>query len=237
MVAWGLPISSDGPVRATVSLAEAPSADGRAVHATIRFSPADAVEGANFANVTAWQGGGSVVSELRRVRPGSYRTTEPVPVHGSWKALVRVHTGSSLVGVPIYLPRDRAIPAPEVPARSTFSRPFVRDVEILQREQKDDVPGGLAPLAYLVVASITAGLVALIAWALLRLEGSGGASRSPRARSRSSRLLSRIGVNTHEVNDCATFPIHLVASRPRRVRGHAERGNQGGASHWGEPPL
>ena len=168
VIGWGVPISSDGPIRATVALTDVPSSDGRAVQATVRFSPPDSAEGANFANVTAWQGGGSVVSELREVRPGVFRTTEPVPVHGSWKALLRVHTGNSLVGVPVYLPRDRAIPAPEVPARASFTRPFVRDIEILQREKKEDVPGALTLLAYLIVGAITASLIALIAWALLR---------------------------------------------------------------------
>jgi hypothetical protein len=173
VLGWGLPMASNGPERATVRLTEAPSQDGRAVQATIRISPRDGLEGANFANVTAWQGGGSVVGDLRRVGPGLYRTTEPIPVHGGWKAMIRVQTGNSLVSVPIYLPRDKAIPAPEVPARESFTRPFVRDVKILQREQKQGVPGILKLLAYLTVAAITAGLIVLIAWALVRLEGSG----------------------------------------------------------------
>jgi hypothetical protein len=186
VIGWGLPISSDGPTSAKVTLTDVPSSDGRMVQATIRFTPPDAVEDAHFANVTAWQGGGSVVSELREVRPGVYRTTEPIPVYDGWKALLRVHSGDSLVGVPIYLPRDSAIPAPEVPAAASFTRPFVRDVEILQREQKDDVPGALKLVAYLTVGALAAGLVALIAWALLRLEGAGPRSRRPRARSRTS---------------------------------------------------
>jgi hypothetical protein len=186
VIAWGLPISSDGPTSAAVTLTDVPSSDGRNVQATIRFSPPDAVEGAHFANVTAWQGGGSVVSDLKEIRPGFYRTTEPIPVHDGWKALLRVHTGDSLVGVPIYLPRDRAIPAPGVPAQASFTRPFVRDVKILQREQKDDVPGALKVIAYLTVGSIAAGLIALIAWALLRLEGAEPQPRRPRSRSRTS---------------------------------------------------
>ena len=186
VIGWGLPISSDGPTRATVALTDVPSSDGRAVQATVRFRPPNSVEGAHFANVTAWQGGGSVVSELREVRPGVYRTTAPVPVHGGWKALLRVHTGNSLVGVPVYLPRDRAIPAPEVPAEASFTRQFVRDIEILQREKKEDVPGALTLLAYLTVGVITAALIALIAWALVRLEGAESAPHDPRTRSRSS---------------------------------------------------
>jgi hypothetical protein len=191
VVAWGLPVSADGPERATVTLAEAPSSGGRAVEATVRLEPAGAADDAHFANVTAWQGGGSVLSDLERVGPGVYRTTEPVPVHDGWKALVRVHTGNSLVGVPIYLPRDEAIPAPAVPARPSFARSFVRDVEILQREQKDGVPAGLKLIAYATVALIAAALVALIAWALVRLEDNGGGGRTDAATGRKHLLASR----------------------------------------------
>jgi hypothetical protein len=184
VIAWGLPISSDGPARASVRLTDVPSPDGRAVQATIRVTPSDALEGANYANVTAWQGGGSVVEDLEKIGPGLYRTTEPIPVHGGWKAMVRVHTGRSLVAVPIYLPRDRAIPAAEVPAKASFTRPFVRDVKILQREQKQGVPGVLKLIAYLTVAAITACLIALIAWSLLRLEGAAARRRAGAARGR-----------------------------------------------------
>ena len=182
VIAWGLPMASDGPASARVTLTDVPSAEGRAVQATIRVAPRDSLEGANFANVTAWQGGGRVLSDLRGVAPGVYRTTEPIPVHDGWKAMVRVQTGDSLVAVPIYMPRDSAIPAPEVPARPAFTRSFVRDVEVLQREQKDDVPGGLKLIAYLAVGGIAAAMIALIGWALLRLEGGAGPRRSKRVR-------------------------------------------------------
>jgi hypothetical protein len=185
VIGWGLPISDAGPQRATVALDDVRSGTERTVDATVRIEPPDGAEGAHFLNVTAWQGGGSVVSELERVREGVYRTTEPVPVYGSWKALVRVHTGDSLVGVPIFMPEDRAIPAPEVPAEARFTRDFVRDLALLQRERKDDVPGALSVIAYLVVAAIAAGLIALIAWVLLRLEGAGRRPRATRAAGRS----------------------------------------------------
>ena len=160
----------------------------RDVQATIRIHPSDGIEGAHFANVTAWQGGGSVVSDLRKVGPGLYRTTEPIPVHGGWKAMVRVQTGKSLVAGPIYLPLDKAIPAAEVPAKASFTRPFVRDVKILQREQKKGVPGVLKLVAYLTVAAITAALIAMIAWALLRLEGAAPGSGAREARRRIRRV-------------------------------------------------
>jgi hypothetical protein len=171
VIGWGLPISADGPQRASVTLTEVRSGDERTARATVRVAPASAADGAHFLNVTAWQGGASVVDELEEVGPGVYRATEPIPVHGSWKTMVRLHRGESLVAVPIYLPRDRAIPAPKVPARPEFTRQFVRDIELLQRERKDDVPAGLALSAYLAVAAIAASLIVLFAWVLLRLEG------------------------------------------------------------------
>src|SRR5918992_791917 len=181
VIGWGLPISDDGPRQATVALEDVRSGAERSVDATVRIDPPDAAEDPNFLNVTAWQGGGSVVSELERAGPGVYRTTEPVPVYGGWKAMGRLHTGDSLVGVPIFLPEDRAIPAPEVPAESRFTRDFVRDVVLLQREKKDDVPAALSTVAYLLVATIAAAMIGLIAWVLLRLERAGGPGpRAPR---------------------------------------------------------
>jgi len=184
VIAWGLPISSNGPERATVTLTDVRSGADREVEATVRMRPRDAADGAHFFNVTAWQGGASVVSELERVRPGVYRTAEPIPVHAGWKAMVRLHQGDSLVAVPIYLPRDEAIPAPEVPARASFTRDFVRDIELLQREKKEDVSGGLTLIAYLSVGAIAASLIVLIGWALLRLEGIERPPQPPRAPSR-----------------------------------------------------
>jgi hypothetical protein len=187
VIAWGLPISSDGPRTASVRLTEVRSGKDRAVEATIRITPPDAADGAHFFNVTAWQGGGRVVDKLAKIGPGLYRTTDPIPVHGGWKALLRLHRGDALVAVPIYLPRDRAIPAAEVPAKASFTRPFVRDLRLLQRERKAGVPGAITLLAYLSVAAIAGSLIALIAWALLRLEGTAARPpRVPRAPSRTS---------------------------------------------------
>jgi hypothetical protein len=118
--------------------------------------------------MTAWQGGGLVVDRLGRVREGVYRTSEPIPGHGSWKAELRLHRGRSLLGLPVYLPDDPAIPATGVPARAAFERPFVRDKDLLQREAKDGA-AGLTLLGYGIVLAITLSIIALNAWALVRL--------------------------------------------------------------------
>jgi hypothetical protein len=134
----------------------------------VRLDPPSAADDAKWLTTTAWQGGGLVVDRLTRVREGVYRTNEPLPVHGDWKAEVRLHSGRSLTGVPIYMPDDPAIPAKGVPARSSFERPFIRDKKILQREAK---PGalGLTVIAYGIVLAITLSIILLNAWALVRL--------------------------------------------------------------------
>ena len=100
-----------------------------------------AAEDANWVQMTSWQGGGRVVDRLERTGPGTYESTKPVPVYGDWKTMLRLHEGNALLGIPVYLPEDPAIPAPEVKAEPQFTRTFVDETKILQRELKDDVPG------------------------------------------------------------------------------------------------
>lgn len=136
---------------------------------TVQMNPVSAADGAEFLNVTAWQGGGLVLEPLEPTdRPGEFTTEEPIPVTGDWKSLIRMSNGNTLSAIPIYLPRDEAIPAPGVPAEPSFEREFVADHTILQREQKD-AASWLSAAAYLAVAAIAMALLVLIAWALHRL--------------------------------------------------------------------
>ena len=141
LVAFGLATSPQEGVTAKVQLMDLPGDGGRTVSAVVTVDPPEAAEDAKWLTTTAWQGGGLVVDRLERVSAGVYRTTEPMPVHGTWKTEFRLHSGRSLLGVPVYLPADPAIPAKGVPARASFERPFVRDKEILQREAKDGAAG------------------------------------------------------------------------------------------------
>jgi hypothetical protein len=179
VIAWALPLSDTGPERAQVSLKEIQSGPERTVAATIRLEPRDSVDDPEFMNVTAWQGGGSVVDPLEKVGPGVYRTTEPIPVYGGWKATMRIQQGDALISMPVFLPRDEAIPAKEVPAKASFTRDFQPDIQVLQRERKQDVSGALTLIAYLTVLAIALALIGLISWSLLRVDR--GEGRSPRA--------------------------------------------------------
>ena len=169
-VAYPLPMPNGERVTATVALEDVSGPPQRTVHATVRVDPPDAAENAEWFNVTAWQGGGSVVDNLEQTGPGTYRTTQPIPVHGNWKSTLRLQRGSAVLGLPIFLPEDRAIPVEETPAEPRFEREFVRDKENLQREQKEGVAGWLTLVAYLAVLVMALGLVAALGIGLARMD-------------------------------------------------------------------
>ena len=108
---------------------------------------------ADWLTVTAWQGGGLPSTGSPSIAPGVYRTTMPIPAYGKWKSMLRLENGRGVPAVPIYLPEDKAIPAKEVPADASFTRPFVRDKEVLQREAVGGT-GWLALPAYLLLLAI-----------------------------------------------------------------------------------
>lgn len=135
--------------------------DGRAV-LTVEADPA-LVEDAYWFEALSWQGGGQVRGTLERVAEGTWRTDVPMPVDGSWKTLVRIHTPLHELGAAaVYLPEDPAIPAEERPA-TTGPREIVPEKEILRREEKQGVPGWLWGTAYTVVGGLFAGLFATVA--------------------------------------------------------------------------
>jgi hypothetical protein len=187
VLAWNVPRTDDGPRSAAIALRDVQLEGDRLVAADIRIDPPAAVgDNPEFLNVTAWQGGGSVLDPLERTGPGQYRTTEPIPVYGGWKATLRLQQGSSLVAVPIFQPLDRGIPAPETPASPAFTRSFRPDIDVLQRERKQEVAPALSAIAYLTVLAIALSLFALIAWSLVRLDAGG-----PRKRAKSRTAPSR----------------------------------------------
>lgn len=147
-------------------------ADGREIQAEFRFSEPPASGEESWLTVTAWQGGrgsaGLVVQPLEEVSPTLWRTTEPIPVDGTWKTMVRVHDGRDLRAMPIYLPEDAALDEPEVPVASGETRAFGEEKLILQRELKDDVPGWLWLVAGLVVLACSLVLVIGLGWGVSR---------------------------------------------------------------------
>ncbi len=171
----------DVPQNATaaVTLTEAPAVDGqRFVTADVRFDPTDVVsDDPNWVSVLGWQGGlpqqrGQFVDNLEKVGPGHYVSTQPMPVSGSWKTLLRLHDGTTLAAVPIYLAGDPGIGAQEVPAEAQFTRPFVSEITILQRERSPDIPQSLWLIGCLVVLACTLIMIAGVTWGAGRIDNS-----------------------------------------------------------------
>ncbi|BBY18878.1 hypothetical protein [Mycolicibacterium litorale] len=164
---------------AAFTLTEAPSVDGqRFVTADVRFNPPDVVsDDPNWVSVLGWQGGlanerGQFVDHLEKVGPGHYVSTQPMPVSGTWKTLLRVHDGDTFTAVPIFLAGDPGIGAQEVPAEPQFTRPFVSEITILQRERSPDIPQSLWLIGCLVVLGCTLAMVAGITWGGGRINNS-----------------------------------------------------------------
>ncbi|MFC9836264.1 hypothetical protein ACFVKB_20985 [Rhodococcus sp. NPDC127530] len=160
---------------ATIALTEAAPDGGRMVDAEVRIDPPDlAGDNPEWVSILSWQGGpglgnGFTVDRLERTGPGAYRTHEPVPVHGTWKTLLRVQDGRTMTAVPIYLPSDPGIGAEELPAVASSTRDFVPEITILQRERNFDHPSWLFGAASLVVLVCTLALITALAWGAGRI--------------------------------------------------------------------
>jgi hypothetical protein len=156
-VALAYPLSTtgvDAEAQLTMQPVAAPagSVGGDHVEVTVAVDPPDLVQDPEWFNVIAWQGAhwwseeATRNYELEDLGDGVYRTTEPIPVHGEWKAMVRLHEQRIMAAVPIFLPEDPAIPAEEVPVEAEVTRAFVADHELLLREARETEPW-VPPLA------------------------------------------------------------------------------------------
>jgi hypothetical protein len=185
VMAWALPMPNGTPPKATLSLTQVrgPGGQHEAI-VTARLDPPDAAKDARWFVVTAWQGGSSVVGDMKKIGPGLYRAAKPIPYGGpKWKSTLRLQRGRAVLGLPIYLPADQAIPVPQVPApQGLTTRSFERDKKLLQREQKKGVPSFLTGAAYIGVFLIWCAMVAIVGWGLARLAGALGSATPRRPR-------------------------------------------------------
>ena len=180
VIIWAIPMPNGTPPKAQLTLSPAkPLANGQSqVLVTAKLDPPDAAKDNRWFEVTAWQGKHrSIVGKMDEIGPGLYRADKPIPTGGQdWKATLRLQRGAAVLGIPLYLPADKAIPVPKVAAKSGATLEFVRDKSLLQREQKKGVPGFLTLAAYVAVFLIWAGMIAVVAWGLARLARALGGS-------------------------------------------------------------
>jgi hypothetical protein len=145
------------------------------IMATVSVQPADLVDdNPTWVQLTAWQGGtddtkGVVTHRMTRTGENTWESTQPVPVGGNWKTLLRVQDGRMLAGVPIFMPEDTPLNVKEVPAEPKFTRDFVPEIEILQRERDFDSPAWMWGVANLIVLLCSLAILAGISVAVARV--------------------------------------------------------------------
>ncbi len=186
-VANGLHISVPKQDSATVKLTDLPSPPGeRLASADIQLHPADMTgDHPDWVTILAWQGKmknhrGLFINRLQKVGPGHYVSTEPVPVWGDWKTLLRVHDGRDLAAVPLWAPADAAIPVPEIPVLSNGTRNFAFEVSILQRERDPGVPAWLFTAGGIVVLFFTLTVISSLTWGAGRINARDAVPPQPR---------------------------------------------------------
>jgi len=172
-VAFALPMTAHTDWRADLDVRPV-AGDADLADVAVRLDPPDAAADAAWFEVLWWQGaaeggdGGSSRTALVRGDDGTYRTAAPVPIGGTGKTVLRLHVGTSLQSVPVFLPEDEAIPAPAVPATSG-TRELVADKRVLQREARTDNVG-LERVAYVLLGLVAAAWMAVLSWGLRRLD-------------------------------------------------------------------
>lgn len=191
--------------RAHIELTDVRPEPNREALATVRLEPADAADDANWLYILAWSGGEDrVVDRLRRVGDGVYRSTQPIPLSGTWKVGLRLQRGRERGAVPMRLPVDQGLPnaeqrLPEVvtadelkralqesagaalPAPASFTRPFGDDNLIVLRETKGNVAGWVWALGIGLTVAIWGLFIAGLSLGLGRMaRRSGGVKPAPR---------------------------------------------------------
>jgi hypothetical protein len=157
-------------VRAEITLTSVTGPDRpESAQAQIRIVPASAVDQPAWLTLTSWQGSDLHVDHLVPIGDGRYRTTEPMPLSGTWKTLIRLQDGRTLTAIPVYLPADAAIGESELPALPQVTRDAVPEKQIMQRELKEGVPGWLWVSASSVVLVCAVLLVLALGWGVSRV--------------------------------------------------------------------
>ena len=165
-VALALPIkrTTANDVTATVAIDRV----GDSAFVEVALQPPDAAEGAAWFETMSWQSGRLVLAPFEQLGPGRYRTIKPLPVSDSAKTLVRLHRGSEVMAVPVYMPADPEIGAEEIPAVDRTAT-FQRDSRLLMRESHAGSPWP-ARLIFGTQASIVVVWITVIGFAAWQVQ-------------------------------------------------------------------
>lgn len=163
--------------------------DGCSAVITVRTDPVDAADDAVWVSALAYQGrhrtsgdvpGDGMISVAMEStgRTGEFRSSEALPLYGSWKVLVRLHLApTTMVSLPVHMPADNAIDGPAsglVQVDDDTVAAFVHEPFMLQRERKPDVPVWLWTTMYGVVIASWLVLLAFYGWLYAAAAGASG---------------------------------------------------------------
>ncbi|MDO9353705.1 MAG: hypothetical protein Q7T55_08415 [Solirubrobacteraceae bacterium] len=150
---------------------------------TVRFSDPAITKNPSWIYAMGWQGDGSYIDHLKQRADGSWATTQPVPLDGKWKTMVRVHSGKTMLSTPIRFPADPAISFAGFAEQPTATRAMVPDTQIMQLERLPDAPDwAWTPAATLVLSLnlLMALLMAAVCVRIGRMAGRPGTVPAPR---------------------------------------------------------
>lgn len=154
----GLVGTSPDGVRASVAV------DERTMQAVVRIEPTPIAQHPTWLTITGWHGGSLHVDRLTEIEPGVYRTNQPMPVHGPWKTIIRLHSGRAILATPVYFPADEIRNRPGVATPSQFTRDALPEYQLLRREAAPSVPDWLWPAASAVVVLLSLAYVLALGW-------------------------------------------------------------------------
>lgn len=160
-----VPRSADPGVSGTVTLDRVATGAEPTAYVTVKLTPADAAEDARWFEAMAWQGGGLKTFRMEKVADGIYKSTDPLPMYGKWKSMVRLHQGQrDMVAMWVYAPEDAAIQKPAVQASDGQTVTFIGEQEVLRREERTDVPRWMWNGGYALLAVVGSLEIIGIAW-------------------------------------------------------------------------
>ncbi|MEV6417612.1 hypothetical protein [Kribbella sp. NPDC051718] len=182
-----VPRSADPGVSATVSLEPASTGSEPTAYVTVSLNPVDAADGARWFEALAWQGGGSMTHAMEKIADGTYRSTEPLPMYGKWKSMIRLHQGArDMVAMWVYAPEDLKIEKPAVQVSNGQTVEFIGEQATLRREERTDVPRWMWNGGYALLAVVGSLEIAGIAW-LVGRGARGGRLRAAHLEAQGSR--------------------------------------------------
>jgi hypothetical protein len=113
----------------------------------------------------AWQGGGLMTHRMQKVADGTYRSTQPLPMYGKWKSMIRLHQGQrDMVASWVYAPEDLAIEKPAIQVSDGQRVEFISEQQVLRREERTDVPRWMWNGGYGLLAVVGSLEIVGIAW-------------------------------------------------------------------------